>query len=998
MNFMRFKALSSRFSSFSPVLIIFLAWFVLVVTNFRTGAHLTGWDNLHPEFDLGINLKRSIFAVWQEYQGVGLLGGMGHAADLVRQIALVPIAILLPDNMVRWFWTLLMLLVGALGAYKLTQILLPKNKTLSAWASTIAGLYYIFNLSTLQSFYIPFETFTSHFAALPWLLFAEIKVLRDSSKKNLAIFALVSLLASPSYYVPTLFIVTLIALGAVGIKSPLRFLKVLVLVFVTNAFWLLPFLYFTFTNGSVVPLAKINQMSTETIFLENKAFGTFQNVALLKGFWFDKIDPDKFGNFAFLMGVWRDYSKNILFLISGYLLFLIGLFGVFTSFKTKKSVNLSFSILFVFAFTMLMVATPPFSWVGELFRHSLPLFNQAFRFPFTKFSILTSLLYSLMIGVGVYWIVSRLKYRVVKIISIGGILVIILVYMFPVWKGNLFYKKEQIKIPQEYKETFEFFKKEDPNTRIANFPQQNFWSWNYYRWGYGGSGFLWYGINQPILDRAFDSWSNYNENYYWEISHALYSKDKGEIENVLEKYQINWILVDENIYSTTNQKSLYYEELKNLLVQSDKVSLSKEFDHIKVYHVTLKTPVNNFVFGANDLPNIQPSYSWGNKDTAFSQNGHYATEDSQYDSYYPFRSLFTGRNADENRPFEIHDAGDHFELSAPYPSSIAPTQPETQELVYVDPSSLKKVKFENPDVFVNNGQIQVNVPKVGGYFSSEISPNQDNVIAACDSEDKSQADQKIQDLDNHTVLKLKSKGVSCRLSVWLPQLQHNLSYIISIESKNEKGQPLAFWLENPVSRKADMEAYVSGKKGFQTSYFIQPPMEDDGLGYTIHIDNRSAGQDPTINDLGKITINPFPYNFLTQLSDIVNHKDSGFVSIATTHPNQAVYQVKLSEKPQMIVLSQAYNNGWKAYQGNFQFKIFNFQLERFFAPFLDKEIKGHVLVNNWENGWRTDGVGSDRVVIIYLPQYLEFLGFGILALGAAYFVVSLKSWNSRSSS
>ena len=41
--------------------------------------------------------------------------------------------------------------------------------------------------------------------------------------------------------------------------------------------------------------------------------------------------------------------------------------------------------------------------------------------------------------------------------------------------------------------------------------------WNYYDWGYRGSGFLWYGIKQPILDRAFDVWDKSSEKYYEEI-------------------------------------------------------------------------------------------------------------------------------------------------------------------------------------------------------------------------------------------------------------------------------------------------------------------------------------------------------------------------------------------------------------------------------------------------------------------------------------------------
>ena len=84
-----------------PIVAIFLLVATLFATNYKAGTWLTGWDNLHPEFDFGTNIRRSVFAVWQEYQGLGLLGGMGHAAALVRELILY--AILL-DFFDAFYW------------------------------------------------------------------------------------------------------------------------------------------------------------------------------------------------------------------------------------------------------------------------------------------------------------------------------------------------------------------------------------------------------------------------------------------------------------------------------------------------------------------------------------------------------------------------------------------------------------------------------------------------------------------------------------------------------------------------------------------------------------------------------------------------------------------------------------------------------------------------------------------------------------------------------
>ena len=67
-------------------LFLFLLVFVLFLTNFSPGTYLSGWDNLHPEFNPLMNLERAWQSAWQEYQGLGLLAGMAHSADLFRQL------------------------------------------------------------------------------------------------------------------------------------------------------------------------------------------------------------------------------------------------------------------------------------------------------------------------------------------------------------------------------------------------------------------------------------------------------------------------------------------------------------------------------------------------------------------------------------------------------------------------------------------------------------------------------------------------------------------------------------------------------------------------------------------------------------------------------------------------------------------------------------------------------------------------------------------------
>src|SRR3972149_8698891 len=74
---------------FKPIffpLILGLITLVLSYLNFQPGTWLSGWDNLMPELNSGLNIQRTLSVAWQQYQGLGLLGGMAHAADLPRQL------------------------------------------------------------------------------------------------------------------------------------------------------------------------------------------------------------------------------------------------------------------------------------------------------------------------------------------------------------------------------------------------------------------------------------------------------------------------------------------------------------------------------------------------------------------------------------------------------------------------------------------------------------------------------------------------------------------------------------------------------------------------------------------------------------------------------------------------------------------------------------------------------------------------------------------------
>lgn len=920
---------------------------------------------------------------------------MGHAADLPRQILILLFSFVLPANQLRYLYTILMLLAGGIGTYFFLKDHAFKNSQNARFASLAGSFFYLFNLGTLQMFYVPFEPYSAHFAAIPWLFWANFKFWKNANRKNLLLLVLVNFLAIPQGYVITFFLVYFIFLTLVVlfylrpyIAHFKRIFITYLLLFAINAFWLLPNLYFVVNHVSVNSNSKINEMATDTNYLQNKKYGNISDVVLLKGFWFDIAQQDQKNNLDFLMGEWESYTQRQQFKILGYSLFLISLIGLLLSYKRKRKEVYIFIPAFLLSFTVMANNTPIFSWIDYLL-YKIPLFYQAFRFPFTKFATIIAFSLSIFYAFTCLTLIDTFKkwFFVYPLTII--FLILPLAFLSPVFQGKLFASQNHIAIPTEYFQVFNFFKNQNPNTRIANFPQQTYWGWQLYRWQYQGSGFLWYGIKQPILDRAFDVWSSQDENYYWEISNAIYSRNQELFENTLEKYQINWILLDKNIINPSSPKALYDDELEGMLTYSSKTTLAAVFGKVSIYKVDLNTPVNNFVYFLQNPATVAPVYNWNNFDQAFVDNNHYisnATDDSLV--YYPFRSLFTGKNQDD-LSLDIRDLGNSFVFQQKIPKDYADYKlqvPEgkLEELLYVDPNNLENIDFKQVGLLFNKQSVEVNIPKVGGYYSYNIDPATDPQIKDphnCNSLSTGTVKNEIvQEKDGNNYLRLSAQNATnCSAGFWLPNLSHKFSYLITVKSKNVKGRSLLFWLENQNNRKSNIETYLPSKNQITTSYFIQPPMEQEGDQYSLHFDEISIGDQKTINELGEINVYPIPYHYLSELKlvspDFLQTNSQTLPVLNVKHSNPSVYEISqlpvTNYQSPTLVLSQSFEKGWEAY------RVKN-GVPSLLAPIVGEKLGEHVLVDNWANGWTLktkDNQDKTYIAIIFVPQFLEYLGF-----------------------
>jgi hypothetical protein len=201
-------------------------------------------------------------------------------------------------------------------------------------------------------------------------------------------------------------------------------------------------------------------------------------------------------------------------------------------------------------------------------------------------------------------------------------------------------------------------------------------------------------------------------------------------------------------------------------------------------------------------------------------------------------------------------------------------------------------------------------------------------------------------------------------------LFHNLGYLVTIKARNIQGRGLYFSVVNKNSKRNNLVTYFPENRELKTYDFIIPPGEEYGQGYSLHFDNISIGRGETINDLGRITIDPIPYRFLTEIKlvkkdSLIPANNGGDQRVQVEHPNPSFYKVVLGgvgDTGKTLILSQAYHSGWVAWQG---------------IPLLTKPLE-HVMVNNWENGWALrQGYAPQResIYVFFWPQILEYFGF-----------------------
>jgi hypothetical protein len=954
-----------------PILTICLIEAVLFTLNYTPNTWLAGWDNLMPEFAPKINIVRSLTGIWQEHRGLGYADGMSHAAETLHVFCIWLLTSFLPVSLVRYVFVFFTHIIGGIGVYFCIRKLLPHHpnrQILMKVIPTLGALYYLFNYATIQTYAVPFEPFVIQFAVLPWLIFSLITYLEKQSKKTGILLFSMCILASAQYFVPTLFLGTTLLFFSLLLSFTILTknrhwslcLSVIFMYCVANFYWLVPYIATLPSTAPVIKNAKFNEMSSENVILNSQNRGSFLNVVTLRGYVLDTDMPNQQGIFGYFFTPIRTHADSLMGILAALIMPFFAILSFLHLSKKTNSHHLRTFIIGSLGATLVYIfflgsTIPGISVIHESIRSAFPTISEAFRDPFTKFRIPLALCFTLLGSLGLDSMLRIQSKKISRLII--SITIISTAYMsIPFLQGYFIHPYMRIAIPKTYERMFSFMKSQ-PDGRIATFPQTTFWSWRVTNYGYTGSGFSWYGLPQATMDRSFDPWSRENENYYWELTYAVYKKDSKLFSDVLKKYDISYILIDSSQKALFAQSmALYFDEISAM---TQKIPGTKEiatFDSLHIY--SIRNPEPN-ITTYESLPKVGPSYSYGDNDAAYSHVGNYISSPQDSDIYYPFRPLFSKR-------------GNTY-------SGITFRDSPTELLLTADISTLSSNSYviatKSSVLSIQEKSVTATIDKKTSIRFNAVAGQDFSAVSAVPCNINKDGRANVEDFPSllSSWIRFSSyQGNSC-LTLNATNLEQKYGYIVAVQNRHVSGKSLLLSIANMTARHTEIDEFFSTDTEWHTDYFILPALANDGLGYSLYFTNEAKGTKQTINDIKEIHIYEFPYEQLLQTAFVKkgyieqNPSTAGHQpNIVVNHPNPAYYSTEVSHESihtkQTLILNQSYNAGWIAFANG-------------------KILPNHTLINNWANGWELPQLSKGQTVrIFFLPQLLEWIGFALLPI------------------
>ena len=544
---------------------ILLAVLLIIVSvlSFKFGYSYLSNDNYSPDLDPLLTIERSLESpAWRSYRVLGF-ASESEQADVFRSCFYYILDLFLPTWSLSQVFALLCLFVGSWFTGLLASNLIKDTdkKKYSELVFLLGGIFYVSTLWTVWVYYQNMFPYITQFGFLPLVVWSIYRLIKNFTWKNALLLFFSSILFTSTFVIATLFVVDIVVIliftlifaltYSKGLKSILKKVFLTLLLFVsTQLFWILPFIHYT-TNvsGDIVDSYTNRSITTSVIDLEARDQDALNSAKLFTRTVLEEQD----GEYVFEEA--EEYAKYDFFDAIGLIpaIFTLILF-VFSLIK-KKLIYFILSLLSVLVWFVIKNVNPPLGSVFIWVQDNIPLFKQVFRWASSKTMNIYLLLLSVCAPVGFIYLIDFLggflKKGLKYILFVFSTLVVIvptLFYAQYLFTGDIYPERAIVEVPDEYYELGDYLEDKGlTEARILYLPMANNNYFRSYDWGFWGSNFISYIIPNPIMDLSSSIGSEYGENAILEIQEAFRARDLETFENLISKYEIDYLLIDKTL-------------------------------------------------------------------------------------------------------------------------------------------------------------------------------------------------------------------------------------------------------------------------------------------------------------------------------------------------------------------------------------------------------------------------------------------------------------------
>lgn len=582
---------------------------IVCIISFIPGKYLLSNDNYSPELNPLLTLQRALLSpAWRSYRVLGFASD-SEQADIFRSIFFFLGDKVFNANILGQLYYLLCLFIGSFFTAKLTKNLLDATtlKKYSNIGLVMSGIIYISTLWTVWVFYQSMAPYISNFGFLPLLLYTIYRYIKNSNVRNLLFIFLASIAFSSTsviatlFFVDAIFIVLFTLFLSYTIEKSWRItlkksLKVFLTFGVTQLFWILPFIFYTFEASKDIIKSLVNKSITLSVIDLEAQMQTAINSARL----YSRILTDSNGS-DFLFPYAKDYLTYDFYKFVGLVPALLSLISIPFLFIKRNYKLLIFVLLGFGAWFLIKVTNEPFGGIFTWMQENLPLFKQVLRWPSSKLSEILVICLSICAPFGFLYLLdfltSSLKKQWLKIsvflfftvFSFGGLYF----YKEYVFKGELFPKSALVDIPSEYYDLQKYLEDNDTKGRIYYAPPSNNNYFRDYKWGFRGSQFISYIIPNPIMDMSSAVGSSYGEKAMLNIQNIFRAGDKESFIILMDKYDVKYVLVDKSLNTEGFTFNIDWENSENIFSELEVLWKGKDLTLYKVAEKEQKSLVES---------------------------------------------------------------------------------------------------------------------------------------------------------------------------------------------------------------------------------------------------------------------------------------------------------------------------------------------------------------------------------------------------------------------